>query len=686
VCGIAGVFDPLDRSLRPELLCRMLGAIRHRGPDEFGVYCFRKRPLAVGLGSARLSIVDLLGGQQPIGNEDRSLWIVFNGEVFNCVELRAELADRGHRFTTRSDTEVVLHAFEQWGPQGFDRLNGQFAFAIWDENTEQLWLARDRCGVRPLFYTWQSGKLIFASEMKAILSHGGVAARFDPLALDQTFTFWSPLPPRTALEGIRTLPPGCWMSVNADGKVRVERYWRLEFPAAGQETSRGFQEAAGELRQLLEDAVRLRLRADVPVGAYLSGGLDSSVIAALVGRVSSNHLETFSIAFDDPAFDESHFQRQVAGFLGTRHHVVQCSYEDIGRVFPDVVWHCETPILRTAPAPMLLLSRLVRAHGFKVVLTGEGADEVLAGYDIFKEAKIRRFWARQPDSSWRPALLDRIYPDIGGLTNAAAVFRRAFFKRGLERSGLPGFSHELRWNNTSRIKRLFSKQLLASVDACDHPSDALRECGGHFLDALELPADFARWSPLAQAQCLEIKIFLAEYLLCSQGDRMAMAHSVEGRFPFLDHRVVAFCSQLPPSRKLHGLDEKHLLKRAVRDLVPEPIRQRVKRPYRAPITASFFPGGRQMDWMADALSPRALLDCGCFEPTVVAALVAKLRSSGTPSETDSMALAGVLSTQLFYQQFIAGYSAPASLDESDDIKYVVRGPDMPLPAAATNTG
>ncbi len=658
MCGIVGACSRgHDEVIDEPLLRRMLGTIRHRGPDEFGVYLFGGRRGNVALGNARLSIIDLAGGQQPIANEDGSQWIVFNGEIFNYIELREQLISQGHRLTTRSDTEVILHLFEQYGPECVKRLNGQFAFAIWDETSEELFLARDRCGIRPLFYTHQDGHLVFASEIKAILTHPAVTARLDPVALNQIFTYWSPLSPRTAFEGIRTLPPAHWMLRKSDGQTHIERYWEPSFPTAGTEPYRDVHEAAEALREKLVEATRLRLRADVPVGAYLSGGLDSSAITALIRHYTGNRLETFSIGFADEAFDESGFQRQMADHLDTRHHRITCTHADIGRVFPDVIWHTETPIMRTSPAPLYLLSKLVRDENFKVVLTGEGADEFLAGYNIFKEAKIRRFWARQPQSDARPALLDRLYPYVGDLASGGNAYLRRFFGQGLTDVARETYSHDIRWNNTSRSRRLFS--------------DGLREAIGS--ESPGLPEDFGHYSNLAKAQFLEATVFLPEYLLCSQGDRMAMAHSVEGRFPFLDHNVVEFCNLLAPRLKLSGLNEKHVLKLAMRDLLPEAVWSRPKRPYRAPIHASFFPDGKPLDWVADMLSPSELEAAGYFQPRAVQMLTKKIQRFGTIGETDDMALAGVLSTQIVHQRFVTHFDPPPAVGDNDHIKTVTRG-------------
>jgi asparagine synthase (glutamine-hydrolysing) len=662
MCGIAGIYQPIY-PVEVENLQQMIGALRHRGPDQSGFYTFHDEQGGIGLGSARLSIIDLAGGQQPLCNEDGSLWIVFNGEIFNYVELRPHLERLGHQLATDSDTEVILHLYEQYGAGCLQHLNGQFALAIWDERSHQLFIARDRLGVRPLYYTVQNGALLFASEIKALLCAPGVAAQLDEVTLDQIFTFWSPLAPRTAFRDIYALPPGHWLTFGVDQTLHVERYWQLSFSTSSQFQKAPVEVAASALRELLADATRIRLRADVPVGAYLSGGLDSSTIAALIRRDAECTLETFSISFANAAFDESAFQRTMARHLGTRHHVVYCTHQEIGAVFPDVLWHTETPLLRTAPAPMYLLSKLVHEHGFKVVLTGEGADEFLAGYDLFKEAKIRRFWSRQPQSSLRAALLKRLYSDIASLGQNQDAYLRQFFGKELTRTDRPDYSHVIRWQNTGRARRFFSEELRTLISGHEQTS----------IEQVELPSDFGRWDPLARAQYLEISIFLSEYLLSSQGDRVAMAHSVEGRFPFLDYRVVEFCNQLPPSYKLRGLNEKYLLKRAMQDLLPAEIARRPKRPYRAPIQHSFFANGQPLDWVGELLSPIQIADSGYFEPAAVMNLLKKLERSGKLGETDEMALTGILSTQLLYQQFVKDFHRPSIGNADASTKVVARG-------------
>jgi asparagine synthase (glutamine-hydrolysing) len=634
MCGITGILNLTEQSpVEQATLLQMLESIRHRGPDGFGIY----RDAHAGLGSARLSIIDIAGGDQPIGNETGDKWIVFNGEIFNYVELRPELEARGHIFATHSDTEVILHLYEELGPGCLSRLNGQFAIAIWDSQERSLFLARDRVGIRPLFYTLQNGHLVFGSEIKAILTHPSVQAEIDLRALEQIFTFWSPQSPRSIFKGIRELPPGHYLLAK-DGEVKIEPYWQLDF---SQETPRRSDaEYLEEFEALLVDASRIRLRADVPVGAYLSGGLDSSVTAAIIQKYTDTHLDTFSISFSDPDFDESYYQLQMADYLGTDHHVVYCTHEDIGEIFPEVIWHTETPILRTAPAPMFLLSGLVREHNYKVVLTGEGADEFLAGYDIFKEALVRRFWAKNPDSEIRPLLLGRLYPDIRGLAGSRGAFQMAFFKKGLTETDSPYYSHLIRWNNTGRNLRFLAEPPEEDVIA-----------------AAGLEAPNPDWHPLAQAQFLEVTSFLSPYLLSSQGDRMGMGHSIEGRYPFLDYRVIEFANRLPRDVKLRGLTEKWILKQFGKKLVPEKIWKRYKRPYRAPIQRSFFPE-KPLEYVSDLLAESALKESGYFNPEAIAALVRKIQRGGKLSEVDDMALVGVLSTQLVHQKFVKDFRIP----------------------------
>lgn len=660
MCGIAGIVERTgDGAAREALLRSMLGMIRHRGPDQFGMFLDDQ----AALGNARLSIIDLGGGQQPISNEDGTLWIVFNGEIFNYIELRQELEAKGHVFATHSDTEVILHAFEEDGPQCLNRFNGQFAIAIWDVRKQSLFLGRDRLGVRPVFYVQQPGRLLFASEIKALFADPRVERVIDPVGLEQVFTFWGALAPRTIFQGVQELPPGHYLTLERS-QVTVAPYWSLQFSgqvAADAGRREEDQDYVEQFRELLIDATRIRLRADVPVGAYLSGGLDSSTIAAIIKRYTPNKLTTFSIAFNDANYDESEFQRTMAAHLGTEHQVVQATHAEIGRIFPDVIWHTEMPVMRTSPAPMFLLSRLVHQSGYKVVLTGEGADEFFCGYDIFKEAKVRRFWARQPGSAWRPQLIERLYQDIGRLSQSKGAFLTAFFKDRLTDVSCPWYSHLIRWKNNRRSCRFFS----ASAKA------AMRASADDHLKSLPLPKEFSKWSTLERDQYWEISVFMSQYLLSSQGDRVAMAHSVEGRYPFLDYRVVEFANRLPARMKLRVLRDKHIVREVAKDWLPREIFNRPKRPYRAPIQKSFF-GGEGVDYVAEVLGESAVREAGLFEPGAVAQFVRRLKDGKPVGETDEMALAGVLSAQLLYRRFVRDFRTSRPIANSDDVK-VCRG-------------
>ncbi|HEU4370263.1 MAG TPA: asparagine synthase (glutamine-hydrolyzing) [Methylomirabilota bacterium] len=637
MCGIAGVVDFDGRPVGASVLSRMIARIGYRGPDDTGVHTDGP----VGLAHARLSIIDAAGGRQPMASRDGRLWIVFSGEIFNHVELREELRARGHAFATRSDTEVVLAAYADRGEACVRDFNGQWAFAVWDAGRRRLFLSRDRLGVRPLFYARAGRRLVFGSEIKALFAHPGVVRELDLDGLDEVFTFWCALAPRTVFRGVDALPPGHSMTVEATGAARVAPYWRPDYPAA-LEAERDPDAAALQLRALLADATRLRLRADVPVAAYLSGGLDSTVLSALITRVTDTPLRTFSVVFDDPEFDERHYQQHAARFLRSEHAEVRCSGSDIARVFPAVIRHAETPVLRTAPAPLYLLARRVHEQGYKVALTGEGADEMLGGYDIYKEAKIRRFWAAAPASRARPLLLRRLYPWLPSLQRQPEAYRRAFFHVTPEAAASPFFSHLPRWTLTASLKRFFAPAVRAALATRDVFAE-LRE---------RLPARYGQWPPLCQAQYLETTGLLPGYILSSQGDRMAMAHAVELRSPFLDVRLVEFAAALPPTLKLRVLDEKHLLKRAAADLIPATIATRSKQPYRAPEGASFFDGAGE-DYVSELLAPARVARDGVFDPAAVGRLVEKFRDGRAVGIKDNMALVGILSTQLLIHHFIA---------------------------------
>ena len=615
----------------------MIEAVRHRGPDGFGYHLDGE----VGLAHARLSIIDLSTGDQPIFNEDRTVAVVFNGEIFNYVELRSALQARGHRFSTTSDTEVIVHLYEERGERFVDELNGQFAIALWDARRRRLVLARDRVGIRPLYFTWSGGRLVFGSEVKSILAEGSAAARLDTTSLIQTFSFWSPLPGRSAFQGIESLRPGHLMVVDADGSTRTSCYWdwsfdQIDAPSVPLETR------VEELRALLEDAVRLQLRADVPVGTYLSGGLDSSAVTAIASRQLGGTVRAFSLTFEDAEFDESGFQRTLADALGIDRTQQRCAKGDIAAAFATAVRHVETPIVRTAAVPLMLLSRHVRESGYKVVLTGEGADEVFAGYDLFREARIRRWVAANPGSAWRGRLFERLYPYLANSPTRGRALTQQFFSGDSADPARGAYAHGPRIRATQRALQFLAPELRAKAEAFD-PLEELEAA---------LPRLDTRWPALARDQYVEAHTLMSGYLLVAQGDRVAMASSIEGRFPFLDHRVIEFACRLRPSAKLFGMREKHILKRAVAPWVPAAIVDRVKQPYRAPDSQSFFVDGRSAEIVDDLLSPERLRRAGYFDSDSVTRLVDKCRAGRAIGFGDNMAFVGILSTMALHDAFI----------------------------------
>lgn len=638
MCGISGILNLKEKApISPDQLRVMSFALKHRGPDEAGAYLDDY----IGLAQSRLSIIDLSGGSQPIHNEDKSLWIIFNGEIFNYPELREELITLGHKFYTHTDTEVILHLYEEKKEKCLDYLNGQFAFAIWDSNKKELFLARDRTGILPLFFKLERDKFYFSSELKAIFSVINEKPKFDPIGFEQIFTFWTNLPGDTPFKDYKEIPPAYFLKINFDGKFILKPYWQLLFKKENEIKDFPISEITDRVSELLTDAVRIRLRADVPVGSYLSGGLDSSGLTSIVKKKFNNELRTFGISFEEETYDESSFQKLMVNHLQTNHSEVFAKNSDIGKYFADIIYFGERPVFRTAPAPLYLLSKKVREENFKVVLTGEGADEIFGGYNIFKEAKIRKFWSNNPESKLRSKLLKKLYPYIFKDKRLFSTLE-AFFKSGIDEPDNPFFSHIVRWTNNSKLKNFFSdefKEQIKNYNAIDE-----------FM--LKLPEDFDNWETLSKVQYLEITTFMSGYLLSSQGDRMAMGNSVELRVPYLDHRLIEFMSTVPAKYKIFGLNEKYILKKVFKDSLPKEILYRAKNPYRAPIRNSFFDNN---DFNTeDILSEEKLIQSGVFNPSKVKLLLQKAKKSNSLSELDNMSLAGIISTQLLFDQFIAG--------------------------------
>jgi len=656
MCGVCGVLA-LDGRLElpagaPE---GMIGLLRHRGPDGFGAW----RDDRVFLGHARLAIIDPAAGAQPMTAGDGRCRIVYNGEVFNYLELRRELEALGHVFRTQSDTEVVLSAWLAWGPRCVDRFNGQFAFAIWDPARQELFLARDRFGICPLFVATHAGRLLFASEAKALGGFPGFVLEPDPSGLAEVLTYWANIAPASCFRGVAQLPAGHWAlarpgrpAAAAAGALpaclEAHRYWAPSFLPAAED--RRFvpagerRDLVAELRERLAQAVALRLRADVPVASYLSGGLDSSVVAALARRRTGDRLCTYGLGFEADGFDEREWQTLMVEHLGVDHHGIVADADLIVAHVREATWHAETPLPRTAPAPLLALSGAVHARDCRVVLTGEGADEVFVGYDIHREAKLRAFWSRRPDSVARPALLARLHAFQAAPPPAML---RAFYGHELTRTDDPLYSHRPRWRNGA--DGFLAAELRQSIVADAAETRLLAS----------LPPAFAGWGPVARCQYLEMAVFLSGYLLAAQGDRMLMARSVEGRFPYLDHELVEFAARIPVSVKLPNLTEKALLRSAAEDLVPAAVRARRKHPYRAPGSLSFTGAAGR------ALVRECLLADGpgweLWDRDRVTALVRKWETGGRGlGQRDDSAFSAVLSGRLLQHEFGSGFAARAA--------------------------
>ncbi|WP_179320281.1 asparagine synthase (glutamine-hydrolyzing) [Winogradskyella helgolandensis] len=648
MCGISGFFNfNTSTDNKITTLRQMLTRIKHRGPDESGIYASN----TIGLGSVRLSIVDLATGTMPLSNSDDSLWIVFNGEIFNHIELREELLAKNHSFKTHSDTEVIVHLYEEYGPEFLSKLNGQFAIAIWDKNKQELFLARDRVGIRPLFYTTINDTFVFASEIKSFLEFPEFNPKISAKALSEYFTLWTTLSSNTVFDNVFELPPGSYMTINTQSKT-IKTYWELPITKPNAYQFNTVEEASEAFESIFTDAVKLRLRADVQVAAYLSGGLDSSITTSYIKKILPDNLRTFSIGFTEKDFDESSFQNIARDYFNTQHSSITCGPKDISDNFKDVVWHSEAPLLRTAPTPMGILAKSVHDHNIKVVITGEGADELFGGYNIFKETKIKHFWAKDPQSKYRPLLLKKLYPYIPQISKANNTVLKMFFGYKLNETESPIYSHLLRWNNTSRLTNFLSKDYKDAI----HNYNPIAEI------EKQLETKLKDYDYLTKAQWIELNFFMSKYLLSSQGDRMAMANSIEGRYPFLDHRIIEFSMKLNPDLKLNGLNEKYLLKKIMKGRLPESILNRSKQAYRAPIQSAFF-SEDMPPYLNTMLSEEKITEFGIFNTAYVNQLKKKMKLNKQVSEIDNMAITAILSTQILYDLFIN--KAIPELQEND---------------------
>ncbi len=634
MCGVVAI---LGGSLRPdgrrERLTHMLGRIAHRGPDAFGTYVTPQ----LGLGHVRLSIVDLAAGHQPFAIDDDV--ISYNGEVFNHIELRAELEALGERFTTKSDTELLLRALRRWGIDALVRCNGQFAFVWWNAAQRRVVVGRDRYGVRPMFFCSHEGAVYLASEMKAFDVVPGLRRELDPQHVLELGLFWNNLSDRTPYRGIRCVEPGTCLIFGADGAApTAKRYHQLGDKPVG-DAPASFDEAKAMLRDKLNRAVALRLRSDVPVGNYVSGGVDSSVVTLLTDRLRTDTYRTFSIAFRDPAFDESVFQTQLNQQLHAQSLTVTIDDADIERGFEAAVYHAERPIFRTAPVPLWLLAKQVRDSGIRVVLTGEAADEVLWGYDSYKELKLLRFWAKQPKSTLRPQLLRTLYPHLAHYRDHKQFGLMRMFYEGF----LDSYDNALLGLNL----RVHNNRVLVSYLRSEHRVDVDVDWLVSRITPV-LPAESGDWSMLQRNQFLEMRTLLDGYLLSSQGDRMSLAHGIEGRYPFLDHELVEWAFHLPDNYKLPLLSQKHLLREAFRGQLPASIIDRPKQPYQAPDLKAFVSNGQRSPLVSEHLGRDAIERVGLFEPRMVQRFLDKW-SGGVPAQVgyrDNMLMCFLLSTQL----------------------------------------
>ncbi|NEW72721.1 asparagine synthase (glutamine-hydrolyzing) [Streptomyces rhizosphaericus] len=629
MCGIAG-FVPASPSPGPEpdVVAAMLSQIRHRGPDETGYYLDD----GMAMGTVRLAIVDLVSGAQPMADPTQRYWICFNGELYNHIELREELSGLGRQFRTRSDTEVVLQAWIQWGQACLSRFNGAFAFAVRDAVSDELFIARDRYGKRPLFYAERPDGFLFASEMKAFRAHPGFRFELDPHELKSIFGIWTPLPDRSPFKGVRQLPPGSFLTLGA-GRTALHTYEELAVdapPFTGTPT-----EAAALVRDTMRTSVEVRLRSDVEVGVYLSGGLDSAIVARLATDLSSHEVRTFSVEFEDRALDESSSQQTVARYLGTRHSSIAISTSDVVENFPAAVHHAEVPVFRTALVPMYLLSRHVRDAGIKTILSGEGADEAFLGYSLFRETMLRAEWNRL-SAAERQEKVAVLHPELAHFGSEHRVHVTGLLSQFSEERLDGLFSHELRYQNGRFAQRL------------------LKDRAEPFADLLALVGDtpgYAALSPTQKAQWLEFKTLLAGYLLSSQGERMGLAHGVENRCPFLDPAVVR-AAALVNLRFDDGWEEKAVLKEAFRDVLPaEPLTRR-KQPYRAPGAAAFQK--HRPCYLELVLSKRELAKIDGIDPVFAQRLVKKVMATEAAeiSTKEDHAFVHLLSTAVLNQQFV----------------------------------
>ena len=632
MCGIAGIvaseaLQPDDR----ERVVRMRDVIAHRGPDDAGLFADAN----AALGHRRLSIVDLAAGHQPLGNENDTIWIVFNGEIYNHQAVRARLESAGHQYRTRSDTETIVHAYEQWGTSAVEHLRGMFAFAIWDTTNHRLLLARDRLGVKPLYWARAGNRLLFGSEIKSILESGLIEPRAREEALPELLGTRYLSGTETLFEGIYRLQPGHTLTYEK-GNIAIREYWDIPVGREPEVADRvSDADLVRRFRDMLEESVRIRLMADVPLGMFLSGGLDSSAIAALMSTMIDRPLQTFSVAFKQRAFSELDYARQVARAINADAHEIVIDDQDFFGALPRLIWHEDEPIAHPSSIPLYFVSALARDH-VKVVLTGEGSDELLAGYGKYPRALAN--WRAGAAYSLVPAPLrrwvtERVVPSVPGRLGKYAG--RSFL-------GMPRTPEAMFFDNFAAIGLRRQETLLAPRIASLATTDRAYGASRAFFDAPN-----GRSSTLDRLLYADMKTYLVELLM--KQDQMSMAASIESRVPFLDHHLVEFASRLPARMKLRGFTTKRILREAVRDILPVEILRRKKMGFPVP-----FGGWMRGPWKE--VAREVLLDVrsrqrGIIDPAAVERMMSA-HAAGTTDGTD--AIWSLLNLELWYRTHIDG--------------------------------
>jgi asparagine synthase (glutamine-hydrolysing) len=595
MCGICGVAGG-DPAHGRELVERMCSAMVHRGPDDAGSVTLD----GVTLGMRRLSIIDLTGGHQPMHNEDSTVWVVQNGEIFNHVELRELLAAAGHTFNTQSDTEVLVHGYEEWGEGMVERLNGQFAFAILDGRTRVLFLARDRMGIKPLHYAADGGRLVFASELKAMLRDPALRKGVDPLALDQYLAYEFVPSPRSIVRGISKLRPGHSLTWSlADHSARIRRYWTPELNVNGAVRSRSLDEECGELRAVLRESVRKELISDVPLGVFLSGGIDSSAVTAMMTQLGGE-VKSFSVGFAERSFDEASYARQVARHLGTDHHELVLEPSMLLGLIPRLPVLLDEPLGDASIIPTYLLSAFTRQH-VTVALGGDGGDELFAGYPTMQAHRLAGYYLRAPAALRRVVVEPAVRRLPVSRDNLSFDFRAKRFVSGASH---PVAERHQRWMGS------FASEDRAALLAPDVRRSA---AGGH-----ELVDEYRSLDPLNQVLMIDMRLYLENDILVKL-DRASMMASLEGRVPLLNNDFVAYATGLPLNMKLRGMRSKFLLKRALRGLLPDNILRRPKKGFGIPV-AEWFRGPLKEQMLA-VLAPDRIQREGYFDPGAVRRLI-----------------------------------------------------------------